>query len=53
MAITDNLSPQQILEKLDRLPSFARYGILAGVALSVVGLYLLLFFGGAYFGSYG
>ena len=45
MAITDNLNPQQILEKLDRLPSFARYGILAGVALSVVGLYLLLFFG--------
>ena len=46
MAITDNLSPQQILEKLDRLPSFARYGILAAVALSVVGLYMLLFFGG-------
>jgi len=46
MAITDNLNPQQLLEKLDRLPSFARYGILAGVALSVVGLYLLLFFGG-------
>lgn len=45
MAIGDNLNPQQILEKLDRLPSFARYGILAGVALSVVGLYLLLFFG--------
>jgi type IV pilus assembly protein PilO len=46
MAFTDNLGPQQILEKLDRLPSFARYGILVGVAMSVVGLYLLLFFGG-------
>ncbi len=46
MAFTDNLNPQQMLEKLDRLPSFARYGILAGVALSVVGLYVLLFFGG-------
>lgn len=46
MAIGDNLNPQQILEKLDRLPPFARYGILAGVALSVVGLYLVLFFGG-------
>ncbi len=46
MAITDNLNAQQILQKLDRLPSFARYGILAGVALVVVGLYLLVFFGG-------
>jgi len=46
MAFTDNLSPQQVLEKLDRLPPFARYGILVGVALSVVGLYLMLFFGG-------
>ena len=45
MAITDNLGPQQLLEKLDRLPSLARYGILAGVGLAVVGLYLLLFFG--------
>jgi len=46
MAISDSLAPQEILQKLDRLPSFARYGILAGVALAVVGLYLLLFFGG-------
>ena len=46
MAISDNLNAQQILQRLDRLPQFARYGILAGVALAVVGLYLLLFFGG-------
>lgn len=45
MAISDNLNAQQILQRLDRLPQFARYGILAGVALLVVGLYLLLFFG--------
>ncbi len=45
MALADNLNPQQLLEKLDRLPSFARYGILAAVALSVVGLYMLVFFG--------
>ena len=46
MAISDSLNAQQILQRLDRLPQFARYGILAGVALTVVGLYLLLFFGG-------
>ena len=46
MATSDNLNAQQILQRLDRLPQFARYGILAGVALAVVGLYLLLFFGG-------
>lgn len=45
MAIGDNLNAQQILQRLDRLPQFARYGILAGIALAVVGLYLLLFFG--------
>jgi type IV pilus assembly protein PilO len=45
MAISDTLAPQQILQKLDRLPAVARYGILAGLALAVVGLYLLLFFG--------
>ena len=39
MAISDNLNAQQILQRLDRLPQFARYGILAGVALAVVGLY--------------
>jgi type IV pilus assembly protein PilO len=46
MAISDSLDPQQILQKLDRLPTVARYGILAAVALAVVGLYMLLFFGG-------
>jgi type IV pilus assembly protein PilO len=46
MAIGENFDAQQLLQKLDRLPAFARYGLLAGVALAVVGLYLALFFGG-------
>ena len=46
MAIGENFDAQQLLQKLDRLPTFARYGLLAGVALLVVGLYLALFFGG-------
>jgi type IV pilus assembly protein PilO len=46
MAIGDNLDAQQIMQKLDRLPTPARYGLLAGIALLVVGLYVLLFFGG-------
>jgi type IV pilus assembly protein PilO len=45
MAIGENLDAQQILQKIDRLPVPARYGLLAGIALLVVGLYLLLFFG--------
>ena len=36
MAISDDLNAQQSLQRLDRLPQFARYGILAGVALAVV-----------------
>jgi type IV pilus assembly protein PilO len=46
MAIGDNFDAQQIMQKLDRLPTAARYGLLVGVALLVVGLYVLLFFGG-------
>jgi type IV pilus assembly protein PilO len=46
MAIGENFDAQQLLQKLDRLPAVGRYGLLAGVALTVVGLYLLLFFGG-------
>jgi len=45
MAIGENFNAQQLLQKLERLPTVARYGMLAGVALAVVGLYLLLFFG--------
>jgi type IV pilus assembly protein PilO len=45
MAIGENFDAQQMLQKLDRLPAFARYGLLAGVALAVVGLYLAIFFG--------
>jgi len=46
MAIGDNFDAQQILQKLDHLPTYARHGLLACVTLAVVGLYLLLFFGG-------
>lgn len=46
MAIGENIDAQAILQKLDRLPMPARYGLLAGVALAVVGLYVVLFFGG-------
>jgi type IV pilus assembly protein PilO len=46
MAIGDNFDAQQIMQKLDRLPAPARYGMLAGVTLLVIGLYVLLFFGG-------
>ena len=45
MAIGDNFDAQQIMQKLDRLPMPARYGMLAGVTLLVIGLYVLLFFG--------
>ena len=45
MAISDSFDAQQILQKLDHLPAVARYGLLASVALAVVGLYLLFFFG--------
>ncbi len=45
MAIAEKFDAQQILQKLDRLPAAGRYGLLAAVALAVVGLYLLLFFG--------
>jgi type IV pilus assembly protein PilO len=45
MAIGENFDAQQIMQKLDRLPTPARYGMLVGIALLVVGLYVLLFFG--------
>ena len=46
MAIGENLDAQKLLQKLDRLPAPARGGVLAAIALVVVGLYFLLFFGG-------
>jgi type IV pilus assembly protein PilO len=46
MAMGEKFDAQQILQKLDRLPAAGRYGLLAAVALAVVGLYLLMFFGG-------
>jgi type IV pilus assembly protein PilO len=46
MAIGEKLDAQQLMQKFDRLPTVGRYGILAGVTLAVVALYLMLFFGG-------
>ncbi len=46
MAIGENMDAQLLIQKLDRLPTPARYGLLAGIALLVVGLYVLVFFGG-------
>jgi type IV pilus assembly protein PilO len=46
MAIAENLDAQKLLQKLDRLPAPARGGVLAAVALVVIGLYMMLFFGG-------
>jgi type IV pilus assembly protein PilO len=46
MAIGENLDAQKLLQKLDRLPAPARGGVLAAIALVVVGIYFMLFFGG-------
>jgi type IV pilus assembly protein PilO len=46
MAIGENIDAQKLLQKLERLPAPARGGVLAGIALAVVGLYMVLFFGG-------
>ena len=46
MAIGENIDAQKLLQKLERLPAPARGGVLAAIALAVVGLYMVLFFGG-------
>ena len=46
MAMSESLDAQKLLQKLERLPAPARAGVVAAVALAVVGMYLLLFFGG-------
>src|SRR5262249_48591477 len=46
MAIAENIDAQKWLQKLERLPAPARSGVLALIALVVVGLYFLLFSGG-------
>lgn len=45
MAIGENIDAQKLLQKLERLPAPARGGVLAAIALVVVGLYMMLFFG--------
>jgi type IV pilus assembly protein PilO len=46
MAIGESLDAQKLLQKLERLPAPARGGVLGAVALVVIGLYMVLFFGG-------
>jgi type IV pilus assembly protein PilO len=46
MAIGENIDAQKLLQKLEKLPAPARGGVLAAIALAVVGLYMMLFFGG-------
>ncbi|HTO71717.1 MAG TPA: type 4a pilus biogenesis protein PilO [Myxococcota bacterium] len=46
MAIGENLDAQKLLQRMERLPPPMRNGLLAGIALAVVGLYMVLFFGG-------
>jgi len=46
MAIGENLDAQKLLQRLERLPAPARSGVLGAIALVVVGIYFLLFFGG-------
>ena len=46
MAIGENIDAQKLLQKLERLPAAARGGVLGLIALLVVGIYFLLFFGG-------
>ena len=45
MAIGENFDAQKLLQRLDRLPAPARGGVLAAIALLVVGIYFMLFFG--------
>ncbi len=45
MAIGEGLDPQKLLEKLERLPTPAKLGVLGGLALVVVGLYWFTLYG--------
>ena len=46
MALADKIDAQKMLQKLDRLPAPMRGGVLVAIALLVVGIYFLMFFGG-------
>ena len=45
MAIGEGLDPQKLLEKLERLPTPVKLGVLAGLALVVVALYWFTLYG--------
>src|SRR5215831_19273881 len=46
MAIGQNIDAQKLLQRFERLPAPARSGVLGAIALVVVGIYMVLFFGG-------
>jgi len=46
MAMADRLDVNSLLKRYEALPSPARFGALGGIALLVVGIYYLAFFGG-------
>jgi len=46
MAIGENIDAQKLLQRFERMPSAARSGVLGAIALVVVGLYMVVFFGG-------
>lgn len=47
MAIGEDFDPKQLLTQLERLPAGARFGILAGVAAVIVGIYWFALFSGS------
>ena len=46
MEIGENIDAQKLMHKLERLPAAARGGVLGLIALVVIGIYFLIFFGG-------
>lgn len=46
MAMADKLDVNALLKRYEALPSPARFGVLGGIALLVVGVYYAAFFGG-------
>jgi type IV pilus assembly protein PilO len=46
MAIGQNIDAQKLMQRFERLPAPARSGVLGAIAFAVIGLYMVLFFGG-------
>ncbi|HTO05838.1 MAG TPA: type 4a pilus biogenesis protein PilO [Myxococcota bacterium] len=45
MAIGQNIDAQKLLQKFERMPAPMRSAVLGAIALAVIGLYMVLFFG--------